>query len=177
MKKSPVWSNVFRRKPEPQRVLTLLKNIPIFCTLRKPELKEIERIVHYRNYRSGEVVIYEKDVGCCMFVLQDGEVDIFSGYDKPEPLKLATLAKGDFFGEMALLLDSDRGATVVCSQDCSMLAIYREELFQIFEKHSGLGVKVLRKLAEVLAWRLKLSNEGFQVQNNSTGSEDGTTQN
>ncbi len=159
---SPLWSALFKPAVKKQKKLAFLKAIPIFSLLKKGELKEIENIIHYRFYKKDEVIIYEKDIGCCMYIISAGEVTVLRNFDSDRQIRLATLQKGDFFGEMALLLDSERGATVVSAQDSEILAVYREELFQLFEKNSALGVKVLTKLAEILAQRLLQMNEAFE---------------
>ena len=108
------WGNIFKAKDgDLQTLIEQLKHIPLFAGLSKGELKEVERLIHFRHYQSGEVIFWEDEPGVGMYVVQQGEVGIFKAYGTPEQKELARLQTGDFFGEMALLEDESRSATAV----------------------------------------------------------------
>jgi CRP/FNR family cyclic AMP-dependent transcriptional regulator len=94
--------------------------------------------------------------------VQSGEVGIFSEYDSPEQKQLARLAQGDFFGEMALLEDDNRSATAVALSETRLIGIFHPDLFDLFDRKPDLGIKVLSKLANMLAQRLRKTNLELQ---------------
>jgi len=158
-----IWGNIFKSKNDPnQNVRQFLKNIPLFAKLHKRELRDIEHLIHRRQYKSSEVIFWENEPGVGMYIVQSGEVGIFQDYDAPEQKQLARLNQGDFFGEMALLEDDNRSATAVAISDSLLLGIFHPDLFDLFERKPELATKVLVVLANMLAQRLRRTNLELQ---------------
>lgn len=155
-----IWKNLFS-----QRVIRegtteeILSKVPAFANLAPRELKEVATIVHKREYRAGEPVFYQGDPGLGMYIVQDGEVSIaIIGKDGNEQ-ELAMLGDGDFFGELALLDESTRSANAVCRTDCTLIGFFRPDLFELIEKENTLGIKIVLKLAEIVAQRLRQTDK------------------
>jgi CRP/FNR family cyclic AMP-dependent transcriptional regulator len=159
-----LWGNLFKHKNAIRGDITLLlKKIPLFTELRKGELREIERLVHYRIYKSGEVIFWEDEPGVGMYVVQQGEVGIYKDYAKAAQKELARLESGDFFGEMALLEDDCRSATAVALDEAHLFGLFHPDLFDLFDRKPQLGVKLLSTLANILARRLRKTNQDLQL--------------
>jgi CRP-like cAMP-binding protein len=158
-----IWGNIFKAKDcQNPDIRLFLKNIPLFAKLRKRELREIEHLIHRRLYRSQEVIFWQNEPGVGMYIVQSGEVGIFSDYNTPEQKQLAVLGPGDFFGEMALLEDNDRSATAVALSESHLIGVFHPDLFDLFERKPELGVKVLSTLAGMLSLRLRKTNLELQ---------------
>ncbi len=80
-----------------------------------------------RSVAKGTVVIKEGDQGDNAYLIQSGQVQVYSG-KKGRRVKLATLGPGQIFGEMALLFDEERTATVESLEPCTFVIITREIL-------------------------------------------------
>ncbi len=160
---NPLWGNIFKtNNGDRQDILLLLKKIPLFAELSKGELREIERLIHRRQYKNGEVVFWEDEPGVGMYIVQKGEVGIYKDYAAPRQKELARLEFGDFFGEMALLENDCRSATAVALGDANLLGLFHPDLFDLFERKPQLGKKMLTVLAEMLAQRLRRTNAELQ---------------
>ncbi len=158
-----LWGNIFKGRNGADRDATrLLKEIPLFSGLRKGELREVERLVHRRLYKEGEVVFWEGEPGVGIYIIQQGEVGIYKEYAKAGQKELARLHPGDFFGEMALLDDDSRSATAVASGETCLFGLIHPDLFDLIERKPQLGVKLLSSLANILARRLRLTNQDLQ---------------
>jgi CRP/FNR family cyclic AMP-dependent transcriptional regulator len=158
-----LWGNIFKEKSEDQRDIgILLKKIPLFAELRKGELKQIVRLIHSRQYQSGEVIFWEEEPGVGMYIIQKGEVGIYKDYAKADQRELARLEPGDFFGEMALLEDDWRSATAVALSETHLFGLIHPDLFDLFGRKPELGVKLLSTLANILARRLRKTNQDLQ---------------
>lgn len=158
-----LWGNIFaNRSDDFHNIMPLLKKIPLFTELRKNELREIERLVHYRRYQSGEVIFWEGEPGVGMYIVQKGQVTIFKDYGKAQQKELACLEPGDFFGEMALLEDDCRSATAVAMVESDLFGLIHPDLFDLFERKPHLGVRMLSSLANMLARRLRRTNQDLQ---------------
>jgi CRP-like cAMP-binding protein len=158
-----LWVNVFKGKHGNRHAAgDLLQGIPLLGELRRHELRHIERLVHHRSYRDGEVVFWENEPGIAMYVIQRGEVGIFKDYGKPGQQELARLQHGDFFGEMALLAGDFRQATAVAVGETDLISLIHPDLFNLFERKPHLGVKLLSFLATVMAQRLRKTDHDLQ---------------
>jgi CRP-like cAMP-binding protein len=179
---SAIWKNIFSglgvKKGSTEEVL---RNVPAFSELNARELKEVAAIVHRREYRSGEPVFAQGDPGLGMYIIQDGEVSILLEDKEGRKRELAVLTDGDFFGELGLLDESPRSATAVCRTDCLLIGFFRPDLFELIERKPGLGIKIVLKLSEIVAARLRkvdteLSRAKHQLEilQSQQGGSDGT---
>ncbi len=151
-----LWKNIFSgRSVKAGSTEELLSKVPAFSILAPRELKEVAAIVHRRDYRSGEPVFYQGDPGLGMYIVQEGEVSITIAGKDGQQRELVTLTEGDFFGELALLDESPRSANAICKTDCALIGFFRPDLFDLIEKKASLGIKIVLKLAEIVAMRLR----------------------
>ncbi|HLF19187.1 MAG TPA: cyclic nucleotide-binding domain-containing protein [Bacteroidota bacterium] len=157
---SAIWKNIFsERVVREGSTEEVLSKVPAFGSLTTRELKEVGSIVHKRKYRAGEPVFYQGDPGLGMYIIQEGEVSIsLAGKDSVEE-ELAVLTDGDFFGEIALLDESPRSANAICKADCTLIGFFRPDLFELIEKKPRLGTKIVLKLAEIVAQRLRKTDK------------------
>ncbi len=151
------WGNIFKpRQKKDDPIITCLKHIPIFENLNRRELEAIERIIHERVYKPGEVIFHQGDAGVGMYIIESGVVQII--YEPTNQL-LAELSDGEFFGELALLDESPRSATAIAKTECKMLGFFQSDLFGLLQRDPRLGVKIVLELARIIGERLKHSNE------------------
>jgi CRP-like cAMP-binding protein len=158
--KSAIWKNIFsERSVREGSTEDLLSKVPAFGSLTTRELKEVAAIVHKRQYRTGEPVFYQGDPGLGMYMIQEGEVSIALGSKDALEEELAVLTEGDFFGEIALMDESPRTANALCKSDCTLIGFFRPDLFELIEKKPRLGTKIVIKLAEIIAQRLRKTDK------------------
>ncbi len=150
------WGNIFHRKDDRERLRTVLKRIPIFEGLTRKELISMERILYRREYKAGETIFHQGEPGIGMYIIESGRVQV---YLEPTQQLLAELHDGDFFGELALMDDSPRSATVLAKTDCRVLAFFRSDLLDLIERKPRMGIKIVMRLMFVIGARLKKSNE------------------
>lgn len=153
---SAVWRNIFSGKSiQAGSTESVLSGVPAFADLSARELRGVAAIVHKREYKAGEPVFYEGDPGLGMYIIREGEVSIRIAENEGQDKELAVLSDGDFFGELALLDEAPRSATAICRTDCSLIGFFRTDLFELIEQKSDLGIKIVLRLAEILAVRLR----------------------
>jgi CRP/FNR family cyclic AMP-dependent transcriptional regulator len=153
---SAIWKNFFSgRGVREGTTEALLSKVHAFAGLTARELKEVATIVHKREYKAGEPVFYQGDPGLGMYIIRDGEVSIMIAEKDGSQKELALLSDGDFFGELALLDDSPRSASALCKTDCSLIGFFRPDLLSLVETKTNLGIKIVLKLAEIVAERLR----------------------
>lgn len=157
---SALWRNLFSGKSVQEgSTEAVLSKVPAFADLSARELRGVAAIVHKREYKAGEPVFYQGDPGLGMYIIQEGEVSIRIAEHEGEDKELAVLFEGDFFGELALLDESPRSASAICRTDCSLIGFFRTDLFELIEQKTDLGIKIVLKLAEILALRLRKTDK------------------
>ncbi len=111
-----------------------------------------------RDYRGGDVLFREGEAGDEMFVIQSGTVQItksVNGTQRP----LATLGRGDFLGEMAILNSKPRTATATVVEDARCLLIGQKTLEMMIAKNTEIAMRLIKKLAR----RLDAADELVQI--------------
>ncbi|HLP15897.1 MAG TPA: cyclic nucleotide-binding domain-containing protein [Bacteroidota bacterium] len=135
----------------------VLAKISVFESLKPKELRQVAAIVHRRRYKSGEYIVRQNDPGLGMYVIESGEVSVMLE-ENGSTKQLASLCEGEFFGEIALLDESPRSATVIAQTESALIGFFRPDLFDIIEKSPATGLKIVLRLAEMLGERLRNSN-------------------
>lgn len=157
------WNNIFEKNGKhPLSLDNVLKKVPIFNELKKAELREFKRIIHNRHYRKNEIVFYEGEPGVGMYIIETGMIGIYKESTNETKEELAVLRSGEFFGEMALLDESPRSATAIAIENSHVIGLFRPDLFELIGRKPRLGNKILLKLAQMIAERLRLSNHELQ---------------
>jgi CRP/FNR family cyclic AMP-dependent transcriptional regulator len=158
MKADGIWGNIFRLGERNESLAEILQNIPLFRDLSPKELKTLERVVHVRTYEAAETVFMEDEPGAGMYVIRSGRVDVVLKHNTMNPIILAELEPGDFFGEMALLGDSSRSATAVAREKSELIGFFHPDLLEIINLHPVMGSKITFGLAKTLSERLRYTN-------------------
>lgn len=158
--KSAIWENIFRRKKGGYSETTLaMSQVPVFAGLSHRDLREIEHIVHQREYKADEVVFNQGDPGLGMYIILNGQVRIVDSRDPENPIVYSELGEGDFFGDLSLVDDARRSATALAALDTRLIAFFRTELKDIITRFPKMGNSILMNLAQVTAQRLRKTNE------------------
>jgi CRP/FNR family cyclic AMP-dependent transcriptional regulator len=125
---------------------SLIKNVPLFTGCSKSELRKIASIADELDLREGAKLTREGERGREFLVLISGSAEVRQG------TKLLTkLGDGDFLGEIALVLDTPRSATVTATSPVRLLVIERRAFKELLRDVPAIQTKVLEALASRLA--------------------------
>lgn len=97
-------------------------------------------------YQDGEVIVRQGEVGTCMYVIQEGTVEVFSDRDGKEVF-LMTLEEGDFFGEMAIFEREVRSATVRARGTVRVLTVDEKTFLRRIHKDPSLAVRIVQTMS------------------------------
>lgn len=124
---------------------------------RESAISKVQEIIHTKNFARGEVVFKEGEIGEEMYILFSGEVVINKKTLAGDDYTVARLSsqQNAFFGELALIDDDKRSATVVTTQDSIFLYITKKDFIWLGNKHPEIGLPITRAIAQILANRLR----------------------
>jgi hypothetical protein len=124
-----------------------LKGIEIFEDLSVNELAAIASVTDEISALSSEVVIKEGEPGDTMYMVIEGEVSVIRGYGGKEEIELERIRPGDYFGEMALLDDIVRSATIRTEKECRFLVLHKEEFKEIVREYPQIALHICKVLS------------------------------
>jgi MFS family permease len=128
-----------RAKPIPERELEVLRSLDLFASLPAPELEGLAARLTEVKAAPGTAIVTEGEVGHHLYVIEDGEAEV-----SRDGHLVATLGRGDYFGEIALLRHMPRTATVVAKTPATLLSLEREAFLEEVTGHP-----VVRKTVDV----------------------------
>jgi CRP/FNR family cyclic AMP-dependent transcriptional regulator len=121
----------------------LLARVPLFSGLDPRELETISRTVHERTFNAGDKVAEEGQGGVGFFVIKAGEAKVTVGGDE-----VRRLGPGDYFGEIALISEGARTATVTAESQLECYGLTPWEFRPLVQTNAGIAWKLLQALAK-----------------------------
>ena len=129
---------------------TMLANVPLFSECSKKELQHIADLAKEVEHREGAVIAREGDKGVGFFLILDGTAKISMGGRTRR-----RLGPGEYFGEIALLDEGPRSATVTAETPMKLLGVTAWNFRRLIQDHPAIAQKLLKVMAE----RLRSSNK------------------
>lgn len=121
----------------------MLKRVPLFAGLASGPLAQVARIADEIDLREGKMLIREGSPGRQFFVLLKGGANV-----RRKGRNIATMKRGDFFGEISLLTERPATATVTLTEDSTVLVITRAGFRRLLRERPTVNLQVLEALAE-----------------------------
>jgi CRP/FNR family cyclic AMP-dependent transcriptional regulator len=129
----------------------LLRNVSIFADLDPASVTALERLAEVREFPAGAVIVSQEERGDALFVLVSGKVKVVLYGDSGREIILSIFkSPGDFFGEMSLLDNEPRSATVIADSASRLLVLSRRDFQAHIESHPRTALRVLQELSRRL---------------------------
>ena len=131
-----------------QAPASLLDNVPLFADLKGKELKRIAQAMNEKRVDAGQHVTEEGKMGVGFFVIESGNARVTVGGEEKR-----TLGPGDYFGEIALIADLPRTATVTADTPLRCWGLAPWDFRPIVEENASVAWKLLDSIAKIAAER------------------------
>jgi CRP-like cAMP-binding protein len=128
--------------PAPQE---LIKQVPLFSDLDKKDLQGLASSMKERTFDAGDTIASEGQAGVGFFIIDEGEATV-----TVQGQEVRTLGHGDYFGEVALIDDGARTATLTAKTSLKCYGITSWEFRPLVEQNADLAWKMLQTLAKML---------------------------
>jgi len=122
-----------------------LKRVPLFAELDRREIEQIARLFKERRFSEGETVVREDTGGAAFFLIDSGEATVsVAGAER------TSLHPGDYFGEIALIDEGTRSATVTAASDLVCYGLTLWDFRPLVQENGAVGWKLLQSMAKKL---------------------------
>ncbi len=127
----------------------LLRKIPLFAKIDPSKLKLLAFTSERLTYGAGQEIFHQGDVGDTAYIIIDGEADVLVDTPTGE-LAVAKLKQNDLVGEIAILINVPRTATVRADSELTTLAISKDQFFRMIGEFPDMALEIMRELAQRL---------------------------
>ncbi len=132
--------------------ILILKSVNIFSSVPEAQLADLATILESVDYLAGETIIKQGELGTSMYIVVEGKVRISEGDNE-----LGTLGKRTVFGELAALDPEPRAATVTAVEDCTLLRLDGESLYELMSGNKEVTRGIIQVLCDYTRTNLNLA--------------------
>jgi len=144
-------------------ILKYLRKVPLFSKLKDKDLAAIESLVKERKYAKGEIILKQGDEGIGLFIIKKGKVKVSKTLASGKTLDIAVHSDGEYFGELAMLDNKPRTATITAIEDTEVYMMTYWEFKALLESKPEIALSLLPVLVE----RFRETNEQLLELKNS----------
>ena len=140
-----------------------LINISLFEGLNEPERTVVASVMTSDTFPEGHVVYREHEAGCsCVYIIKRGKVDVLKLNTDGDPLTLAVLKEGNFFGEFSFFDHKAHSAsTVVSAPDTLVLSLQRPDFDTVAEQYPAIGYKIMINIVTEISAVIRRMNASY----------------
>lgn len=135
----------------PDQKCELLSRVSLFAPIEKQELLAIAEVARTRTLRAREELFHKGDAGSQVYIVAKGKLKVISTSRGGDDLMFCVLDEGEVIGEVGLLADRERTATVVAMTPCELIAIDRRDFQSVLRSRPEVAFELLTVLARRLA--------------------------
>ena len=128
----------------------ILKGVPIFAKIEPAKLKLIAFTGERMTFSAGQELFHQGDQGDAMYVILGGIADVLIDNDKGGQITVAEMKRNNFVGDMAILCDVPRTATIKARESLTTLRISKDMFYRLVAEVPQMAIEVMRELAHRL---------------------------
>ena len=136
-------------------ITDFLVGTPVFDQLNPDELQIVAEHMNFIEINKDEIVFKEGENGDCLCFVVEGTFEIIKGSATGDSTTIATLSKGRSIGEMAIIDNFPRSATVKALTEATLVTLTTRSFELILDEHPKIGIKVLKGIARLLSLNLR----------------------
>ena len=128
----------------------MLRNVPLFAVLDEVQLNALAGVISRRSLLKNRVVLQAGDPTDSLYIVISGRTKVQMADDEGKEVILAVLGPGDFFGEMGLIDDEPRAASVLTTEPCEFVVITKDDFNALLKNNFEIAMVIMRGLVKRL---------------------------
>ncbi|MBC8178903.1 MAG: cyclic nucleotide-binding domain-containing protein [Desulfobacteraceae bacterium] len=128
----------------------ILSRVGLFSLMKKKDLRRIAKLAKHHSYKKGEIIVREGARDGRLFIIISGEVEVIKNLGAGDEKYLRVLRSDNYFGEMALIDDHVRTASVVAKEETEVLSLYQWNIREEIKKYPSIAIELLQTLGRRL---------------------------
>jgi len=128
----------------------LLRNVPLFAMLQEHQLALLTNVVSRRTFPRGTTIMAAGDPTDSLYVVISGRLKVIMSDDEGREVILSMLGANEYFGEMGLIDDSTRSASVITLEPCELLVLSKRDFRKCLSENFEMALTVMRGLVKRL---------------------------
>ncbi|MCB2183121.1 MAG: cyclic nucleotide-binding domain-containing protein [Desulfobulbaceae bacterium] len=126
----------------------ILAKVSLFSRMKEDDLKRIAELVRVNNYNEGNVIIHEEDRDRRLFIIMFGNVEVIKNLGTKKETIIGSFGPLSYFGEMSLIDDAVRSASVVATEETRVLTIDQLDLLEEIKRYPEMAIELLQELSQ-----------------------------
>jgi CRP/FNR family cyclic AMP-dependent transcriptional regulator len=125
-----------------------LGKVPLFRSLKERQLRRLAERIRERDFKAGDAIVEQGNPGIGLYIIVNGEARVVRRMaDGSGTTELDRLSRTNFFGELSLLDDSPRSASVIADADMKCLVLSKMDFLDELEQEPEMAIQMLKELA------------------------------
>ncbi len=141
------------------KIIDRLGALPFFSGLSTVQLGTVSEHINWLNLEPNTTVFKESDKGDAIYFILEGSFEVVIESGNGKSIQLATLTEGHSFGEMSLIDNLPRSATIMANTKSDVLQLKKNDFDELLKKHPPIGVILLMELTDFLCQHVREANE------------------
>jgi CRP-like cAMP-binding protein len=133
--------------PSADEIVSFLARVPLFKSLNKRQLESLAKVAHHDRFEAGAEIVAQGESGVGLYVIASGKANVVHNEPDGTTPVVNILNPTDFFGELAMLSEGPRTASVVATEDTECLVITRWNFLALAKKDAEMAVVIMEELA------------------------------
>ena len=129
-----------------------LARVDLFSQLDREDLERLAKVTVVRDYKPGDIIVEEGELGVAFYVVAEGRVEVVKGAGTPQEHVIATIGANSFFGEMALFDNQVRSASVRAAEDTQCFVLTK---WDFNAELTASGCRIATAMLTILARRIR----------------------
>jgi len=144
-----------------EKIIKELLDLSFFSGLNYDQLATVSGHIESLDFQPETKVFSEGDIGDSVYFIIEGTFEVIKDSDWGETVKLTTLTEGNSFGEMSVIDDQPRSATVVSKTKAWVLKLKKDNFNIIVDRYQDIGLILLKRMSHFLCRHVRQSNEAL----------------
>lgn len=125
---------------------THLKDVPLFSNMNDDQLAVLAQTGDIRRFAKGQIIVNQSSPGNTFYIVISGHVKVALLHEDGREIALSHLSDGNFFGELSLLDNDPRSASVIAAEDAELFILSRKQFYQLITANPDILEKVIKEI-------------------------------